>query len=358
MKKINTSIFILGGGPGGSTAAIAARNSGFDFLIADRQSFPRDKTCGDGITYACIKILEEIGLDSKIFFDSNEFHKARMIQVYSGQDCFQVPNDLFFTMPRTIFDTILWEEIPTENKIKNIDIQSIEFKEGKYHIIANDADGKVQIESDYLIGGDGYSSLVKRTFFKELEHPKRIACRYYLEVENDFPDTYDFYFEEGAYPGYYWIFKLSGNRVNTGVYPAGLNNESIFELHQKFIRKHFGQVLKKENFYTWTIPNQTDFSVLTNEKCLLIGDAAGLCDTLIGHGIDAAILSAFVAVKSIQYHQGENPKKYPLSEIYRYNLNTHFKDLLKDSKDTYDQLMSVHQNSIQTLKNYFDHVIH
>ena len=42
-------LVIVGAGPGGSSTAYHAAKAGLDTLLIDRQEFPRDKTCGDGL---------------------------------------------------------------------------------------------------------------------------------------------------------------------------------------------------------------------------------------------------------------------------------------------------------------------
>ncbi|WP_205030286.1 CinA family protein, partial [Cereibacter sphaeroides] len=52
-----------GAGPAGAAAAHAAAQSGWDVLLTDMQSFPRDKTCGDGLTPRAVGALEKADVD-------------------------------------------------------------------------------------------------------------------------------------------------------------------------------------------------------------------------------------------------------------------------------------------------------
>ncbi|HLE03757.1 MAG TPA: FAD-dependent oxidoreductase, partial [Anaerolineales bacterium] len=60
-----TSIYdtiVVGAGPGGSAAALQLARQGRRVLLLDRQEFPRDKTCGDGLSPQALRILNQLGL--------------------------------------------------------------------------------------------------------------------------------------------------------------------------------------------------------------------------------------------------------------------------------------------------------
>lgn len=45
-------VVIVGAGPGGAATAHYLAKHGLDVLLLDKSDFPRDKTCGDGLTPA------------------------------------------------------------------------------------------------------------------------------------------------------------------------------------------------------------------------------------------------------------------------------------------------------------------
>jgi menaquinone-9 beta-reductase len=58
----STDVFVIGGGPAGLAAAIAARGRGFRVLVADGAHPPIDKACGEGLLPDGRAALEELGI--------------------------------------------------------------------------------------------------------------------------------------------------------------------------------------------------------------------------------------------------------------------------------------------------------
>ena len=56
-------IAIVGAGPSGAAAALTAHRLGLSVVVVDKAMFPRDKTCGDGLTTNALRLLEGLGLD-------------------------------------------------------------------------------------------------------------------------------------------------------------------------------------------------------------------------------------------------------------------------------------------------------
>src|SRR3970282_1920405 len=55
-------VVIVGAGPAGSAAAYYLATAGFDVLLLDKAEFPRDKTCGDGLTPRALAVLAGVGV--------------------------------------------------------------------------------------------------------------------------------------------------------------------------------------------------------------------------------------------------------------------------------------------------------
>jgi menaquinone-9 beta-reductase len=57
-----TDVFVIGGGPAGLAAALAARQRGFDVTVADSLAPPIDKPCGEGLMPDGIAALQRLGV--------------------------------------------------------------------------------------------------------------------------------------------------------------------------------------------------------------------------------------------------------------------------------------------------------
>jgi len=59
-------VLIVGAGPSGAAAAYWLAEAGHRVLVVERKRFPRDKTCGDGLTPRAVRQLEDMGLGSRL----------------------------------------------------------------------------------------------------------------------------------------------------------------------------------------------------------------------------------------------------------------------------------------------------
>ena len=64
--KQDYEVIVVGAGPSGAITAALLTRYGHDVLLLDKQSFPRNKVCGDAITSRVIDILNFAGMKDKV----------------------------------------------------------------------------------------------------------------------------------------------------------------------------------------------------------------------------------------------------------------------------------------------------
>ena len=72
---------MVGGGPAGSAAAFWLARAGHEVTLVEKKGYPREKTCGDGLTPRAILQLEDMGYD----FSVGEFHRIDGLRSYAGE---------------------------------------------------------------------------------------------------------------------------------------------------------------------------------------------------------------------------------------------------------------------------------
>ncbi|HXJ42543.1 MAG TPA: FAD-dependent monooxygenase [Bryobacteraceae bacterium] len=81
-----TDVFVVGGGPAGLAAAIAARMRGMSVVVADCARPPIDKTCGEGLMPDSLEALSELGVELRDAADSHPFRGIRFLGDHAAVD--------------------------------------------------------------------------------------------------------------------------------------------------------------------------------------------------------------------------------------------------------------------------------
>src|SRR5438067_8245764 len=59
-------VLVVGGGPAGAAAAYWLADAGHRVLAIEKKHFPREKTCGDGLTPRAVRQLHDMGLADRL----------------------------------------------------------------------------------------------------------------------------------------------------------------------------------------------------------------------------------------------------------------------------------------------------
>jgi flavin-dependent dehydrogenase len=69
MKPADADVAVVGAGPAGAAAALFASRRGLRVVVVDKQAFPRDKPCGEGLMPSGRPALRELGLEDAVVTD-------------------------------------------------------------------------------------------------------------------------------------------------------------------------------------------------------------------------------------------------------------------------------------------------
>ena len=141
----NFDVFVVGGGPAGLAAAIAARLKGFNVVVADGAHPPIDKACGEGLMPDSLDALRRLGvpLDAERHFS---FQGIRFIGA-GGRVAANFRRGHGVAMPRVRLHQLLID------RAQEVGVKLL----WDAHIAGIDS-----IRARWIIGADGGNSLVRR----------------------------------------------------------------------------------------------------------------------------------------------------------------------------------------------------
>lgn len=168
----STDVFVVGGGPAGLAAAIAARQKGLSVIVADGSVPPIDKSCGEGMMPETLAVLESLGVK----FDRGTGQSFRGITFI--QNGVQVSADFPRGQGIGLRRPVLHERLVA--RAEECGVQFL-WKTTVTGIISGIGAGSVQlpernIRATWIVGADGQGSRVRR--WVGLESARRVRQRY------------------------------------------------------------------------------------------------------------------------------------------------------------------------------------
>src|SRR5271156_5764696 len=75
-------VLVIGGGPGGATAAQLLAQSGWSVAIVERKAFPRRKVCGEYLSATNLPLLDRLGVGN--VFRTSAGPEVRRVGLFAG----------------------------------------------------------------------------------------------------------------------------------------------------------------------------------------------------------------------------------------------------------------------------------
>lgn len=298
-------VIVVGMGPAGASTAYDLGRMGLSVLAFDKQTHPRYKVCGGGLSARIERILPS---DFKTVVEETVF---RVQFTYGGKDSFLIefPQPVAYMVMRPTFDQWLVEKARQVGTDIHEDESVVAVQElgDKVEVVTKTGRYRGRI----VIGADGAMSVVAQQCFPGRRFRKipALESEYHGETSHAFQQTQTALISlRAAEKGYGWIFpKENGLSLGVGEFVRGANRpkksfedfvsheSSLAGLsiplpvgHPLPIAHH--QALR--NGYRWT-------ENLVRHRAVLVGDAGHLVDPLLGEGIYYAVRSGQLAAASV-----------------------------------------------------------
>jgi geranylgeranyl reductase family protein len=316
-------VVIIGAGPSGSACAFWLGEAGHDVLLIEKKRFPREKTCGDGLTPRSVKQLNDMGLAGALAshhrfegLRSRAFGKTLELKWPSHPE---LP-DYGYVVTRHDLDQLVAERAEKSGVTVWQETEALEpIVEGglvRGAVVKKKASNEtVEVRGKFVVVSDGANSRFGRALgtSRDKSYPLGMAIRsYFNSPKHDDPmieSHLDLRDKDGnVLPGYGWIFPVGDGRINVGV---GLL--STFNHWKSVNTTHLMEAFVDTAPPEWGISPDTAcgpatggrlpmaFSVQPNAgpTYLVTGDAAGAINPFNGEGIAYAYETGRLAAQFV-----------------------------------------------------------
>ncbi len=312
----SSRVLVIGAGPGGAAMGYWLARHGHDVTLVEKKHFPRDKTCGDGLTPRAVKQLEDMGLTDAL--SKHHRYDGLRATAHGRQLELQWPSHPIYPQHGYVVRRRDLDMMVAHNA-RDAGATLLEGHEATQPIVERgcvrgavvrdlDRDVTTEMRADYVVIADGANSRFGRSLgtSRTKEWPYGTAIRTYWQS----PRHADPWIESAldvkdrngdSMPGYGWIFPVGDGTINVGV---GLL--STFKNFRQVNTSHLLDSYAHMIADTWGIDPSSPECRATSGKIpmggsvfpkqgathLVIGDAAGSVNPFNGEGIDYAYETA------------------------------------------------------------------
>jgi len=284
---------IVGAGVAGASAAYHLAKAGHQVLVLEKMGFPRYKTCSGAVSPAIAP-----------WFDF-DFSPAISRQVNQICLTWQMGDPINLTLKapepmwmvdRAVFDEFLIHQAQSQGAEfhPNTAVTGIQRQGNQWQVTTNNGN----FTAPYLVAADGANGTTSKFLkFKEKKTRRSIALETDIPpgLEADGKTYFDF---GGVKNGYIWNFPKAHGR-SLGITTFRGNDPKDLASQLTAYAEKFGLKVRPGQVHEFVSCIWDGNQNLHTEGALVIGEAAGLVDPLIGEGIRPGVLSGVRAAASI-----------------------------------------------------------
>jgi geranylgeranyl reductase family protein len=231
-RRAPVDVAVIGGGPSGAACAYWLADAGHDVVVVERKHYPREKTCGDGLTPRSVRQLEDMGLGAELahhhrFTGLRSLAFGRTLELAWPDHPDYPPYGYVIT--RADLDALVAERAAKAGATVREGCEAVApivengFLTGA--VVEDKHTGEQEaVRARYVVVADGANSRFGRALgtTRDRSYPLGMAIRGYFESpRHDEPwieSHLDIRDKAGnVLPGYGWIFPLGDGRVNVGI---------------------------------------------------------------------------------------------------------------------------------------------
>lgn len=307
-------VLVVGAGPAGSAAAAWLARAGVDVVLVDAAVFPRDKTCGDGLTPRAIAELNRLGLED--WLRTHTVNHGLRAHGFGQTLELRWPGpgttgtglpDWGSAVPRTELDDHLRTTAIKAGATAVDGLRAVDVRMRGERVEAVVFDNGTEIACRSVVVADGVRSPLGKVLGREWHRDTvyGVAGRSYVASERSDDPWISSHLElrgpasssrngKGeVLSGYGWVFPLGTGEVNLGAgtlatakRPADVAIKPLMRLYAESIRADFGLSGELRAQASALLPMGGAVSGVAGPNWALIGDAAGCVNPLNGEGID------------------------------------------------------------------------
>ena len=321
MKPIERDVIVIGAGPAGSICASYLAKAGVDVLLLDKDTFPRDKACGDMITETVANHVAKLEAANKL--DKMSVFMNQMLLVGGNGSEALVHHECYGTRRRD-FDQLMLETAISwgaEFRAGCRVVGLIRERGSICGVRVHSGGVESELRCRIVIGADGAFSLTAKEagLMKEAPAAMSIGMSAYFEGvhfdRNIALGQYSAYgivfFDRLAAPGYFWVVPSGDGGVLRGHCNVGMivdyvdasrpGHDDLEERFRKWMSSstRAASLLSGAEQITPWRKGKLTYLMQNMEKTadglILIGDAASVMQPLRGDGLAAAADSARAA---------------------------------------------------------------